>query len=382
MSNKKLHVRFVSKSKSVNPPYKPQDLEPITIACLYRLYPWLLLLDQLLDKLMWHIDDVSLQLIYIILLCYSTALVVPKNTSLLFQAFDIWLGYTSVFILAGTMFYYNYTLWKELEQSEAPTIDEITHTLDSVLEKLKTVQNEVLGTDKVRKLTNINSQTFKIVALLTVIHLITVSFLDVRTYSVLVISLVSVFHSVYYQSTMKLLWRYLWIRRCYYYIWDSVPSESKLETNFQQYKVICESQVIPFPKSLQGLKGQELQVQLQMLILQDPTKIDPESDYVHVKIIEYNVDENERKWKQEGWTPKLLPYERAHFSNSFTQTPSVTPWKFHEELPSDWIWIESTWVPGSWQYCDAKWNLLGANDSIACFTRRRTWKRRAFKILT
>lgn len=85
---------------------------------------------------MWHIDDVSLQLIYIILLCYSTALVVPKNTSLLFQAFDIWLGYTSVFILAGTMFYYNYTLWKELEQSEAPTIDEITHTLDSVLEKL------------------------------------------------------------------------------------------------------------------------------------------------------------------------------------------------------------------------------------------------------
>ncbi|CDO95194.1 unnamed protein product [Kluyveromyces dobzhanskii CBS 2104] len=119
-----------------------------------------------------------------------------------------------------------------------------------------------------------------------------------------------------------------------------------------------------------------------MLVLQDPTTIDPESDYIHVKIIEYNLDENERKWKQEGWTPKLLPYERSHFCNSISLAPSVSPWKFHEDLPTEWIWVDSTWVPGSWQYCDAQWEPLGLNDSIASFTRRRVWKRKAFKILT
>lgn len=382
MESKRLHVRFISKSRLPNSLFKPRDLDPITISCLYKLYPLLLLFDQLLDKLMWHVDDIPLQILYIIMSCYLVAMILPKDSSLLFKAFDIWLGYMCFLLLSASFIYYNSTLLRELDKNEAPTLDEVTHTLESVLDKVNIMQEEVLGSNKSRKFDKFNMKTFKLVILLTLVHVPLTILLGTRSYVTFCILFMSVYHSVYYQSTMKLFWRYLWLRRLYYFIWDNeATSSSPTLGKSQNYKLISESQMIPFPKSLQGLRGQELQIQLQMLIVQDPTTIDPESDYIHVKIVEYNIDENERKWKQEGWTPKLLPYERSHFCNSFTLMETNSPWKFQEELTNGWIWVDANWFPENWIYCDAQWNSLGANDSIACFTRKRTWKRRAFKIL-
>ena len=277
------------------------------------------------------------------------------------------------------MLYYIHTLFRDLERSEAPTIDEINHTLESVLEKLSTVRDEVLGPGKSRKIHRLDLGTFKFVLLLTIFQFLFLRFFSLRQFVVFFCIQLPLFHSVYYQSTMKLFWRSLWIRRAYYCFWKD--GTAPVTTDIMEFKVVSEEQVVPFPKSLQGLKGKELQIQLQTLIIQDSHTIDPESDYVRVKIVEFRIDENERKWNQEGWTRHLLSYERTHFCNSFNHTYCMSPWKFQEDLPTEWIWVDDSWIPSQWRYCDSEWTEIGTKDSIACFTRRRTWRRKAFQII-
>lgn len=377
MGSKKFHVKFISKSKANAQSSLPKEVDPVIITCLYKIYPGLLIVDQVLDKLMWHVDDISLQFIYLICLGFAVFLILPDNQSIISCAFYLWAGYISLTILTTSSIYYIHTLWQELEKSEAPTMDEITHSLDSVLEKLRTLRDEALGANQSRKLRILDLKTTKLIIICSLFQYFALRIMKVRQYVIFMIFYFFVFHSVYYQSTMKLFWRSLWIRRIYYWLWKNRPQSETSEN----YVILAKEQVVPFPKFLQDLTGKELQVQLQTLIIQDVKMVDDASDYVRVRIIEYKIDENERKWSSEGWSHTLLPYERSHFCNSLTKENFVSPWKFQEELSLDWIWIDDGWSPTSWEYCDTEWNHIGPNESIESFTRTRTWKRRAFCIL-
>lgn len=108
-----------------------------------------------------------------------------------------------------------------------------------------------------------------------------------------------------------------------------------------------------------------------------------------------SVIENQRRWLGLGWTPSLLPHERAPFTDA-DDRPGVAP--ENTALPVaktvvvngmtrtiTWRWIDSDWriekdrgrdLEG-WLYFDNAWRYPAASEEFGKYTRRRKWIRNA-----
>ncbi|ORY84777.1 integral peroxisomal membrane peroxin-domain-containing protein [Protomyces lactucae-debilis] len=108
------------------------------------------------------------------------------------------------------------------------------------------------------------------------------------------------------------------------------------------------------------------------------------------------VLENQRRWLGLGWTPSLLPHERAPFTDLDERTCPAPP---NYGLPSakttigedgkartvTWAWIDSTWRvekgrgrdAEGWIYFDNAWRKPSAKEEYGKYTRKRKWIRNA-----
>lgn len=108
-----------------------------------------------------------------------------------------------------------------------------------------------------------------------------------------------------------------------------------------------------------------------------------------------SVSENQRRWLGLGWTPSLLPHERAPYTDA-DDRPGVAP--ENTALPdpkttvSDgitrtvaWKWIDTEWRVekdrdrdfDGWLYFDNTWRHPTAKEEFGRYTRRRKWIRNA-----
>lgn len=117
----------------------------------------------------------------------------------------------------------------------------------------------------------------------------------------------------------------------------------------------------------------------------------------------YVLYENQRRWLGIGWTPNMLIYERAPWTDEFLNE-SAAPESFQlpdtEGTGMEWRWIDKTWKvdltsdgalvlktklavtpdPGDdegFVYYDNMWKSPSAEYSYLKFTRRRRWIRTA-----
>ncbi|AET40938.1 Pex32p Ecym_7086 [Eremothecium cymbalariae DBVPG len=381
---RKYHAKFVQSHGQK--PSLTFTTSPLISKALYQFYPVLIIFDSTLNNIMWMQEDTCMGFIYLTLICFSAHMLKPSVDRS--QLFYSWMSFLSLGFLGLSVIYYIHSTLSDMQEDEAPTVDDIIIVLESVLDKLDRIRIEVVGCGLRKRLVSTTWATLKLIVMLTPIHWICMQFFSPMECFMWFLALLFTYHSTWFQCTLRLCWRSLPVRNAYYKIWRMEFGRRYKGNMPLTYRVISNEEVVPFPKSLRGLTGAPLQLQLQNLLLsessadKDSGSGDCSDEYVKVKIVEFCIDENERKWPKEGWSHHLLPYERQRYSMSFDPLcrSSQSPWRFQEDISRDWWWIDDTWVHSAWQYCDSEWNYLGGKDSIGCYTRCRMWKRKAFRI--
>lgn len=360
---------------------------------LYRFYPLLIVVDGALNNLMWICDDVCLPFIHLVMVYFFInllSLLDLDNRSFdrfsVGNIFTLWAGMASAMLLLFTFAYYILTVYEDLRDSEPPTLDDIVIVLESVQDKLATMRSEVLGrTVDVKQRKNL----IKLLILFTPIHYALIKLITIRTYVMWMTLVALLYHSTWFQCTLKLLWRVYAIRRAYHTLSSlfdyhrrnfQLPSSINAQTAIE----FCSSvKYVPRTDSLKMLRGHRLQLQLQKLYpWTEPIICKVKSPSLEeIAVIDFTIHENQRKWRDEGWLPKMLSYEKPNFCVRIgdQSVACKSPWEFQEGLPAGWEWLDDCWRPIGWIYSDTNWTVTGERDSLESFTRSKIWKRRIFK---
>lgn len=352
-------------------------MTPATVSsALHRMYPLLLIADATLSNLMWICEDLCLPFVQLVMVLMVVNFLCEDVLIDISHIFQFWLGLMSLFFLAFSVVYYMLTLYQDLRyESEPPTVDDIVIVLESVVDKLTTIQHESLYVNKKRAL--------QLAVLFTPLHWGLIRIVSIKNYCMGFTLICILYHSNWFQCTIKLFWRLLLTRTAYYKLeeffdgklpfWMKPVDVSKAISNSEHIYQMA------LPHDVKILHGCKLQFQLQKLFPWDKNLHDYEVGD-DLLIIELEIDENQRKWQADGWTARMLPYERPKYSIKIGGDISMcnSPWQLQESSLKDWSWLDDCWRPTTWYYSDSNWNFKGLHDSLECYTRKRTWKRRVY----
>ena len=363
---------------------------------LYKLYPLLIMTDCALNNLMWISDDWCLPFIQLIALCVSINSLVPTDTirydnscdftSLFQEFFNSWIGMISILFLGISVVYYVQSVYEDISHSEQPTLDDIVVTLESVVDKL-----EIILSEKLNHGLNITSwkSFLKTVMFVTPFQVLLMRYISAKQFTISFIIIYSLYHSVWFQATFKIFWRIMLIRKIYYSFYYKFDTRIlKNYSTIDLFNMVYQKEIIinlPFSKTLKGLEERRLNLFLQKLYPQD-TKLEKLSFSWSspncIKMIEVEINENQRKWFSENWNHKLLPYEQHIYTINYKNNmhKSFSPWEIELELPDGWNWLDDSWLSTSWAYSDTNWNLVGNKESLESCTRSRIWKRRLYHL--
>lgn len=327
---------------------------PAVTKALSQAYPFILATDAVFGLLTWTSDDswksVLLVLAWITLVLY----------------YEVIIGYGAHLLIVAAIAGYVY--WKKAVdkvQVDSPTLDAIVHSLSNTTSRinlfLAPVMTLSLTTHDVTRL------LFTTLFLSPVFMVFAFFFVTPRTILMLSGVLILTYHSVYARVTRAMLWRSRTIRLITFYLTGldfsgmrSSPSQPVL--------------------GVQTSNGKPVR-------------------------FTYVLYENQRRWLGIGWTPNLLAYERAPWTDEFLNE-STTPDQF--ELPEDenlgvsWKWIDKTWrldltndgglvlksksskgttanptATDGWLFFDNTWKNPSTEDVFSKYTRRRRWVRTA-----
>lgn len=115
---------------------------------LFHAYPLLLIFDNALANIMWLSDDKCLTFIYLTSIWLTISFFIPVETEAshflpFTKILRLWLGIISGAFLFLSFMYYIVSLIASLRDTEPPTLDEIVVLLESVLDKLEVLRNEL-----------------------------------------------------------------------------------------------------------------------------------------------------------------------------------------------------------------------------------------------
>lgn len=345
----------------------------------------------------------------------------------------LWVEVISSIFLFFAVAYFISSVYYGMSSAEPPTVDDIIINLESLLDKLETLRNEIMFRRWFKTPVSKFSmfRIFSRLALvLTPLHYIMMRFVSVQMYTKILVLFALFYHSDWIQVTLKLCWRLLFVRTLYFKVFSYIFGDEytifgsnakfvlKTLSTDQMMKLTPNVQVqIPLPMAtltkmkdsnllelfllrFVNTKGTDIENTMsgnqelanEVLDIKDDSisnqdSVVNKSDSVEITVKEILIFENQRKWKYEGWLPKLLPYERKLYTtncNNKYLDPSAysipSPEQLEQQLPSGWTWVEKTWEKSPWVYSDTDWNITGTKDSLEGYTRSRVWKRKVFKM--
>ncbi|CAR25890.1 hypothetical protein ZYGR_0A04630 [Zygosaccharomyces rouxii] len=346
---------------------------------LHRIYPLLLIADATLSNLMWICEDLCLPFIHLVMVLMVVNFLCEDLQVDISHIAQLWLGLMSLFFLAFSVAYYILTLYQDLlYESEPPTVDDIVIVLESVVDKLETIQHEGLSVNKRRAL--------QLAVLLTPLHWGLIKLVSMKNYCMGFTLMCILYHSNWFQCTLKLFWRILLTRKVYYgleRLFNGHGPFPKKPVDF--FRAISSSEYIyrmALPHDVKALHSHKLQLRLQQLFPWDKPLHNDENGS-DLMVIEFKINENQRKWQADGWTARMLPYERTKYSIELGGKINTchSPWQFQESDLKNWSWLDDCWRPTDWIYSDTNWDFKGVHDSLDCCTRTRAWKRRVYRLM-
>lgn len=362
---------------------------------LLRLYPYLLVADDILGIVTWTgpttAPSVLMTLLYLIVVMNFQAMV--KYGGHLMIVLFLW----SFAKLDG---------YVTARMASQPAMEDVVHVMNRVSAKFDMFFAPLVNLSKqdVRKL-------FYFMILFSPLYLIiTVLVLSWSNLLVLAGLAILTYHSPWCKVTRRILWKFKFIRVAFYYATGldlgGLGSDTKHKTGFlaalnnQLRKLITEP----------GLEGEELVHDHNGDLMAKACDTGSASDALlepvsHNKPIRftYVLYENQRKWIGIGWKTSMLGYERTPWTDEFlNEAPSPEQFQLPEGTREmQWRWVDPAWrvdlsndgalevrgarprttaQPGpddGFVYYDNTWKKPHAEDSFSKYTRRRRWIRTA-----
>lgn len=381
------------------------DLSADLLHNLSRIYPLLVVLDHCLNYFLWIGDQLSLNFINTVLFIFALRfllldrLIIENFESFLVILFGVWSTYFNII----SCLYYLVSVITHIENDEPPTLDQLNYLLNNVSDKLNVIRFQI------RSMIGTNSFQWRkiitIVAILTPLHFLLVSqwnILDERGYILLIMLTIIFYNSYWVQGTGLLIWRLVCIRHLYHGFQDQ-QTDSNTINSLQDYISIRLKEnsqsgyTINLDLDSLGMDKNDKTftfiMRIRTILSELNCNYDSNNKSLPVfvvtennlsfqyQILEIIVQENERKWYDNIWSKKLLPFERRNtyikLSNDNYQS-CTTKDALVQTIPLEWDWLEDDWITQDWQYCDTNWNKIGLSDTRECFTRTRISQRLIF----
>ena len=343
---------------------------PTVSKALVKLYPYLILCNEILSLVTWTGDDVWKSVLMVI--CYIT-------TVLYFQVVVRYFGH---FLFVGLLWGYS-ALDNFVEDTikEKPTLDDIVHVITCVYTKADLLLSplSVWTTNDIKRL-------LLTMAFLSPIYVIVSIFIFSSQKLVLILGIyLLTYHSSWSRVTRRLLWKLKIVRLLVFYITGLDLSG----VNKHQGGIFA-----AVHKKVKKLSSNSLSA--------------ADADDGKPIRFTYVLYENQRRWLGIGWTANMLTYERSSWTDEFlNEAPSPEQFKLPEEASGmAWRWVDKTWrldmtndgaiqlsssrpkttaSPGKddgFIYYDNTWKKPSTEDSYSKYTRRRRWIRTAELIRT
>ncbi|KAF3991263.1 hypothetical protein FT663_01712 [Candidozyma haemuli var. vulneris] len=357
---------------------------PILASALSNIFPYLLLMDNLLEIVTWTNDDpyqnFLLMVLYSVLVLYWSSLKLLVLPLLMAASFSSIVWRTS-------------TIIQDSKYGEKPTIDEVLQTLHNITVRFDLFFRPAKHLRFSRK----NYAKFVVSAVLvTPIHAaIATTFLSPTVLTWLLGLFFLAYHSPWAYTIRHLLWRSLYIRLIAYYMTGLDIRLSRDQAKEKSHGGISR---------VHSPSATDVEDE-QASILPDSTKI-TDNDFTIVKkviasptqlrqTVRFDILENERRWFGFGWSKLLLPNERASYCYQQSMRPSPDPQDDDFEFPVcehdlynyQWQWMDDRWeldlefnksrYKTGWVYYDSNWDNPGYRDQSSKYTRTRKWTRRA-----
>lgn len=408
-------VNFVNNKSRVQKLSLTANTPFLVTAALYKLYPLLIIWDNLLNHLLWITNDTPLHILYLIICCLSIKYLLSEKLECLnFESFlTSLIGFiTTSFNWYSFTYYINSVLIQIKDSEEAPTLEDIYFVLNKINEKNEIITNnllKIIGTTKTISGNSSNYKCFNLKKFVICILSLTpfqfllfhFKFIDSEKYIVWLFVAVYLYNSSWVEVTGYLIWRIIWVRKIYYEFWNV---NNKLQyITVKDYIILkssCLKEVINIDlNELQNACDQEgavfdLAKEIRRIFNENGMddlynvtqyKIIISEKYLSNKyeIIEIVIQQNERKWYPNNWNNNLLSYERPsllyYVSNNILKICDLKNLEDIEtSLPLNWDWLENDWKYSRWIYSDTNWNCLGTEDSLNAYTRTRIVKRLIF----
>ncbi|CAI1597276.1 hypothetical protein SEUBUCD646_0L03700 [Saccharomyces eubayanus] len=338
---------------------------PPTISkALVRLYPYLIIIDDILDVITWTGTNIWSS---ILMLCLFAGMV------LYFETLVKYFGHLAIIaILWGYSLLDNHI---EGTLSSSPTLEDIASLMNRVSLKSDILLSPMvnLGTQDIQRL------LYTTVILSPIYVMITWLLLPPRSLMLIMGLFLLSYHSPWSKVARRLLWKFKVIRLLVFYVTGldlgGINKDQGIFATVQkQVKKLA---------STENANG--------VLSNSKPIRFT------------YVLYENQRRWLGIGWKPSMLSYERTPWTDEFlNEAPSPENFHLPEETSSMvWRWVDKTWrldmtndgaiqVPNSkartaaepspdegFIYYDNTWKKPSKEDSFSKYARRRRWVRTA-----
>lgn len=356
---------------------------PQLVSALANIFPYLLLIDGVLEIVTWTNDDQYQNLLWVVV--YS---VLVLNWHLL----KYWVLPAVLATVFSSVVWGTSSVIQDTKCGETPTIDEVLQTMHNLTVRLElflqpakllrmNAANCVLLLFSATLLTPLNVLLYKTVLTPTSFAWVTGVFL-------------LTFHLPWLYSFRSLLWRSAYLRRAVALATGADVRTSRAETASKSHETISR---VHTPTSSDVEDG--------------PDKVFLNTDFAIIKkkavsatqlrqTVRFDILENERRWFGMGWLKFLFPNERASFCYALTMTPTIDPNSdatftfpvFENDLYSyQWQWMDDAWkldltfnrqmYKSGWVYYDRNWEGPRYEESFSRFTRSRKWTRRALLLI-
>lgn len=358
---------------------------PILALALLNIFPYLLLIDNVLEVITWTNDDpyqnFILVVVYSVLVMYWQTLKYVVLPLLLLFTFSCVVWSVSLVI-------------HDSKYNEKPTIDEVLHTLHNLTVRFELILRPVQHVPlRPRNCVNMVLAA----ALLTPIHVGIVKIvLPPQKLLWLGGLFVLTYHLAWSYLVRRLLWRLVYLRILAFYV---TGLNIKLtRKNRVHHKASISRIHTPSTSDVEEEGGTKLQLLSDFKIIKksvtSPTQLR--------QVVLFEVLENERRWVGVGWSKFLFPnerptycYEKSHLAapepknTASNEEDEVYPFPvFENDLYTYlWEWLDDSWKldlefnkgkdKHAWVYYDSNWGNEGFSDGFSKYTRSRRWTRKA-----
>ncbi|KAK6462385.1 Pex24p integral peroxisomal membrane peroxin [Scheffersomyces coipomensis] len=355
---------------------------PILASALSQIFPYLLLIDNILEIITWTNDDPYQN--FLIVVVYSCLVMYWHSISYIILPIIFSVIFSGLVWSISSVIY-------DSKFDEKPTIDEVLFTLHNITLRFEMIMGPAQHIPfKFKNYVKI----FIMTAILTPLHLLIVKTIIPPQKAIWFTGIfVLAYHSPWLFAVRRLLWRSVYVRIFMFYL---TGLDIKLDRGFDASKYQTISRVqSPTSSDIEELNSVPLLTDFKIIkkSIVSPTQLK--------QIVLFELLENERRWIGLGWSNLLFPGDRPNFCHeqSLLPAPPVQDTKDDYPFPifeSDlytysWDWLDTDWSIDTefnkgkskegWVYNDSNWENPSFKDGFSKYTRTRKWIRKAIFLI-